>query len=84
MCRMNFSIISLFTILMITLGIVAATSKIDQAVIVSRANPIQPKSLFTAHTTNEIVSIVKCVIDVVDGISNEYRCQSVWIDLQHK
>lgn len=73
-----------FTILMIALEIVAAASKIDQAVIVSSANPIQPKSLFTAHTTNEIVSIVECVIDVADGVSNEYRCQSMWIDLQHK
>lgn len=84
MYRMNFSIISLFTILIITLGIAAAASKIDQAVIVSSTNPIQPKSVFTAYTTNEIVSIVKCVIDVVDGISNEYRCQSLWMDLQHK
>lgn len=84
MYRKNFSITSLFTILMITFGIAAATSKIDQAVIVSSGNPIQPKSLFTASTPNEIVSIVKCVIDVVDGISNEYRCQSVWMDLQHK
>lgn len=75
---MNFSIISLFTISIITLGMVSAT------VIVSSANPVQPKALFTAYTTNEIVSIVKCVIDTVDGISDEYRCQSVWIDLQHK
>lgn len=84
MYRMNFSIISLFTILFITLKIVAATSKIDQTAIVSSENPIRPKALFTTYTQNEIVSIVKCVINIVDGISNEYRCQSEWIDLQHK
>lgn len=84
MFRIHFSTFSLFTILIIIILGVASTSNIDQTVVVSSANAIQPKALFTAYTTNEIVSIVKCVVDVVDGIANEYRCQSVWIDLQHK
>lgn len=75
--------INLFT-MFIVISASASASKIDQSIVVLSKSPIQPKALFTAFATNEIVTVVKCVIDAVDGIANEYRCQSEWLDLQCK